>query len=512
MKSVGRCPLYTKLKMETKPHRNDVDAQSQPVEGKSECLALDERERRNGEAGEVISAADISSNNMSGSGRGVDEKDLPLTNAGKSQLSDDEKAENNTAEVEVNATALPIYAAKAVSNKLKRVKRQKYLAEKFAKTRKERHDASVMMSSTGRLAPSLDTNDTHESPSTLVASTVPSKFPPELVFRALAAYSTLRTLSIPLRISPFTPFAFMRALSLPFHSELVGTVHSNILRVLFAHHGLGRYDSRGEGFSKVKLPLTTKKQFEAAASEYLAREESLHKEGGENLTYLDANTWPLYFADYLSIFNLTKSTEETEDDSNGLESADDVTGVGTAEMDVLFKTRPSDIPLSSCEPPYRDFPWMKDDVLSPPIVTRGKRKRMGKGGRRTRRKKNNQDHSSGDESNSDLDQQESSKARPLSDGQGIAFCESEKNPRSIEESVHQNILLCLESLEKSMETATESEGDHLVDNKVVSPDDEEVRESGDSVVESSSDNDLLDIVKTSSYESYSVKTKISIIE
>jgi len=493
--------------METKPHRNDVDAQSQPVEGKSECLPWDERERRNGVAGEVISAAEMSSNNMSGSGRGVDEKDSPLTNAGKSQLSDDEEAEKNTVEVEVNATALPIYAAKAVSNKLKRAKRQKYLAEKFAETRKERHDASVMMSSTGRLAPSLDTNDSHESPSTLVASTVPSKFPPELVFRALAAYSTLRTLSIPLRISPFTPFAFMRALSLPFHSELIGIVHSNIIRVLFAHHGLGRYDSRGEGFSKVKLPLTTKKQFEAAASEYLAREENLHKEGGENLTYLDANTWPLYFADYLSIYNLTKSTEETEDDSNGLESADGVTGVGTPEMDALFKTRPSTIPLSSCEPPYRDFPWMKDssDVLPPPIVTRGKRKRTGKGERRTRRKKNNQDYSSGDESDYDLDQEEK-----LCDGHEIAFCDSEKNPRAVEESVHQNILLCLESLDKSMETATE--GDLLVDDKLSSFDDEEAREKGDSVVESSSENDLLDIVKTSSYESYSVKTKISIIE
>jgi len=496
--------------METKPHRNDVDAQSQSIEGKSEGRSWVERGCSNGVAGEVSSAAEISSNYMSGRG-GVDEKESALPNAGKSQLSDDE-AENCTVEVEVNATALPIYAAKAVSNKLKRVKRQKCLAENFAETRKERHDASVMMSSTGRLAPLMDTNDSHESPSTLVASTVPSNFPPELVFRALAAYSTLRTLSIPLRISPFTPFVFMRALSLPFHSDLVGIVHSSILRVLFAHHGLGRYDSRGEGFSKVKLPLTTKKQFEAAVSEYLAREENLHKEGGENLTYLDANTWPLYFADYLSIFNLTKNTEEPEDDSNGLESADGFTGVGTPEMDVLFKTRPSNIPLSSCEPPYRNFPWMKEPggVLLPPIVIKGKRKRTGKGGRRTRRKTNIQDYSSGDESDSDFDQGESSKSGPLCDGHEISFCGSEKNPRAVEESVHQDILLCLESLDKSMETATE--GDRLGDDKLLSPDDEEARESRDSVVRSSSENDILDIVKTTSYESYTVKTKISIIE
>lgn len=39
----------------------------------------------------------------------------------------------------------------------------------------------------------------------LIASTVPSSFPPDLVFRALSSYATLRTLSTQLKISPFTP-------------------------------------------------------------------------------------------------------------------------------------------------------------------------------------------------------------------------------------------------------------------------------------------------------------------
>jgi hypothetical protein len=40
------------------------------------------------------------------------------------------------------------------------------------------------------------------------ASQLPAGFPPEHAFRALAAYSLVRTLSVQLRLSPFTPQAF----------------------------------------------------------------------------------------------------------------------------------------------------------------------------------------------------------------------------------------------------------------------------------------------------------------
>eukprot|EP00429_Kryptoperidinium_foliaceum_P021171 CAMPEP_0176144732 /NCGR_PEP_ID=MMETSP0120_2-20121206/73705_1 /TAXON_ID=160619 /ORGANISM="Kryptoperidinium foliaceum, Strain CCMP 1326" /LENGTH=121 /DNA_ID=CAMNT_0017481143 /DNA_START=40 /DNA_END=402 /DNA_ORIENTATION=+ len=50
---------------------------------------------------------------------------------------------------------------------------------------------------------------------------LPGDFPPELAFRALAAYSLLRTLSVTLRLSPFTPNAFLRALYLPYPNKLV---------------------------------------------------------------------------------------------------------------------------------------------------------------------------------------------------------------------------------------------------------------------------------------------------
>ena len=59
----------------------------------------------------------------------------------------------------------------------------------------------------------------------LSASTVPGGFPNDLTYRALSAYALLRTLSVQLRLSPFTPIAFLRALYLPFPNKLLGQVH-----------------------------------------------------------------------------------------------------------------------------------------------------------------------------------------------------------------------------------------------------------------------------------------------
>jgi len=64
---------------------------------------------------------------------------------------------------------------------------------------------------------------------------LPGDFPPELSFRSLAAYSLLRTLSIQLRLSPFTPNSFLRALYLPVPTRLSGEIHVALLRTLFIH-------------------------------------------------------------------------------------------------------------------------------------------------------------------------------------------------------------------------------------------------------------------------------------
>lgn len=134
-----------------------------------------------------------------------------------------------------------------------------------------------------------------EGPSHLLASVTPGAFPKDLTFRALSVYSTIRTLSIILRISPFTPNAFLRALSLPIHSTLLGEIHASILKLLFAYYELGVYHNRGDGLSKLKLP--SRRQDDGIA-DYIARKKTLFPNAGENLLYLNHLTWPLYLLDY----------------------------------------------------------------------------------------------------------------------------------------------------------------------------------------------------------------------
>jgi len=73
----------------------------------------------------------------------------------------------------------------------------------------------------------------------LPASDLPQGFPPELAFRALAAYATIRTLSLELRVSPFTPNVFLRALYLPYPNRLLGRIHTAILRILLCNLQMG---------------------------------------------------------------------------------------------------------------------------------------------------------------------------------------------------------------------------------------------------------------------------------
>lgn len=119
------------------------------------------------------------------------------------------------------------------------------------------------------------------NPSQLSPGDLPGDFPPELAFRALAAYALLRTLSVPLRLSPFTPNVFLRALYLPYPNKLMGQVHVALLRILLSQLGY-TYKPRGRNMHKrrsvdnLRWPLL----------------------GGDNLIYLDGISWPLFYDDY----------------------------------------------------------------------------------------------------------------------------------------------------------------------------------------------------------------------
>ena len=127
-----------------------------------------------------------------------------------------------------------------------------------------------------------------QGPDHLIASSLPEGFPPELAFRALAAYSLLRTLSRELRLSPFTPNVFLRALLLPYPNRLLGEIHSALLRVLLPSLQMGySYRERGGSISVAK-----KRRVDGVWWDLRA---------GDNLTYLDGLSWPLFYDDYVHL-------------------------------------------------------------------------------------------------------------------------------------------------------------------------------------------------------------------
>ena len=125
----------------------------------------------------------------------------------------------------------------------------------------------------------------------LIASTVPSSFPPDLVFRALSSYATLRSLSTQLKTSPFTPQAFLRALALPVPTKLLGEVHTQLLHLLYEVRGFGLYAARGDGIR------ASNNRGDCDG----VRRMTAHEHGGENLANLDGWTWPLFYDDYCSL-------------------------------------------------------------------------------------------------------------------------------------------------------------------------------------------------------------------
>ena len=148
-----------------------------------------------------------------------------------------------------------------------------------------------------------------KGPEHLIASKLPPNFPPDLAFRALSTYALVRSVSLPLRLSPFNPTSFLRALALPIRTRLLGEVHLSLLGYLFSSIKTGVYESRGS--------------FHRDSGTKAAR-------GGLNLNYMDSNTWTLFFEDYVEftiekfiadddvMTNTHKLTGESKDDKNEL--------------------------------------------------------------------------------------------------------------------------------------------------------------------------------------------------
>jgi len=244
--------------------------------------------------------------------------------------------------VKINVTAEPLYPPKLKKNKL--IEQNRKIKLMPHQRIKPKLDELIIKSG---IPPSIQSL---HGPAHLVASVLPSAFPPSLSFRALAAYSTIRTLSVQLRLSPFSPIAFLRALSLPLQSRLIGDIHSSILRILYASNDLGIYHYRGDGLSKMKLPPKNQND---GISEYVSRKDFLYPNAGENLLYLDHITWPLYLCDYV---NLTDEVEEVKVESALLD------GYGMNKS--FFQSKPSELLSTEIESKMRSTQNSKTPIVA----------------------------------------------------------------------------------------------------------------------------------------------------
>lgn len=376
------------------------------------------------------------------------------SSAFKSEAGDSKRNESGTV-VNINVSTKPVYGRTAASKKARDL-RKSQRTNASTEAARVAHQLSVQnskiliqtMASVNTPTPiSSKGGSTH-----LIASHVPSALPPKLIFRALAAYSTLRSFSIELRLSPFSPNSFLRALSLPCECKLLGEIHVSLLKMLFAHHELGSYHSRGDGISKLKLPP---KKPDDGVSDYLARKDSLYKYAGHNLLYLDQHTWPLYYMDYFNIQKWMKGGEEEEESQMASMNATDETldislDVSCPAMEKIFRRRvPSAVNIKFCTAPYVTFPWMLEVQPKLEEVKTGKRGGNSRGGR-GKRKKTKHGYGSSDDSDAyqpDYEEKDGKKKRKRSDGPPVGaradvvkFCESEKNPRPVTNEIHDSIL------------------------------------------------------------------------
>ncbi len=387
--------------------------------------------------------------------------------------------------VNVTITAEPIYGRAAVQKKSGDERRALRLETARSMTS---HKESLPIQNTKIIMQAMPTAEPIANltgSSHLIGSQLPSAFPRDLAFQALAAYGTLRSLSVKLRLSPFSPNAFLRALSLPCECKLLGDIHAAILRILFSYHELGSYYPRGDGLSKLKLPP---KKVDDGVSDYLARRDSLYNYAGENLLYLNHHSWPLYYMDYASIHNWMRMSEE-EGEGEGADSGADLDystmtseeieildaslDLSSPSMNAIFRSQPSCVDIRTCYAPYKTFPWMwevRNTIDSTVGDSKKGRKRNG-GGRNKRRRKSDdssdesdayepeyEEYSHGSRSNNKRKRPDTSPQPPQ-----IKFCVSEMYPRPVTADVHDAILNYMEekklsNIEKREETTLKLEG------------------------------------------------------
>ena len=128
-------------------------------------------------------------------------------------------------------------------------------------------------------------------PTSLIASKLPPSFPQEEAFRAISLYSTIRTFSLQLHLSPFTPTAFLCGITCPFMTKLIGEIHVALLRVLFLNIG------RGADFYRLASSSLLTSNSKARQGSGLVDPDELM--GSECLSYMDTASWPLFYVDYV---------------------------------------------------------------------------------------------------------------------------------------------------------------------------------------------------------------------
>jgi hypothetical protein len=130
-----------------------------------------------------------------------------------------------------------------------------------------------------------------KGPDALVGTQIPPSFPREEVFRAMTLYSAIRTLSFPLRLSPFTPTTFLRGLAMPVMNRLIGEIHVSLLKTLFVELG------RGADFYRLSTSLMSEELRPKKVGSGVVDSDDVM--GSDCLTYMNESTWPLFYVDYV---------------------------------------------------------------------------------------------------------------------------------------------------------------------------------------------------------------------
>ena len=171
----------------------------------------------------------------------------------------------------------------------------------------------------------LATNN-NNMPLNVSACELPSDFPKDLVYRSMAAYALLRTLSVQLRLSPFSANVFLRALYLPIPNKLMGDIHVSILRILLPQLQMGySYKEQGGG-----VGIHKRRQIDNIR--WTLR-------GGDNLTHLDSYSWPLFYDDYchLTADKLWTKYQGNPEDTTGNSRYIDFRTIGLVNEDEYYE-------------------------------------------------------------------------------------------------------------------------------------------------------------------------------